>query len=234
MVYQAKQLEKMYDTGGAAVHALRGVDLTIERGEFVAIMGASGSGKSTLLHLLGGLDQPTSGELYFDGKRVDQHSETAWAKLRRKKIGYIFQAFHLLPNMSVADNIKMPALLNGVSADDAHQRQNILLERLGIAGTGDKYPSQLSGGQQQRVAIARALINQPAVLLADEPTGNLDSKSSKEVMRLLLQSHQLGQTIVLVTHDHRIGSIADRIVRVQDGQIAQNHAFEPQPVVLLR
>ncbi len=194
-------LERTYETDGVAVAALRGVDLAVAEGEFVSVMGPSGCGKSTLLHLLGGLDRPTAGEVHLGGRRVDQLGEAAWALLRRREVGFVFQFFNLIGNLTVADNIELPGLLAGLSPREARSRRRELLDDLGIAELAGAVPSRVSGGQQQRVAIARALINRPAVLLADEPTGNLDSQSAREVLGLLRRHHEHGQTIVLVTHD---------------------------------
>lgn len=218
-------LHKTFRTNGAAVQALRGADLSVNRGEFVAIMGPSGCGKSTLLHLLGGLDSPDAGEIFLDGMKVDGLSETAWARLRRKRIGYVFQAFNLVPNLTAADNVELPALLGGASSRDAAGRRQSLLDRLGIGDRASAMPSQLSGGEQQRVAIARALVNRPDVLLADEPTGNLDSQTTREVMAVVKSFHDEGQTTVLVTHDPRVASSADRVVRMRDGAVASETAL---------
>ena len=218
-------LHKTFRTNGAAVQALRGADLSVNRGEFVAIMGPSGCGKSTLLHLLGGLDSADAGEIFLDGMRVDGLSETAWAKLRRKRIGYVFQAFNLVPNLTVADNVELPVLLGGASSRDAAGRRQSLLDRLGIGDKAGVMPSQLSGGEQQRVAIARALVSRPDVLLADEPTGNLDSQTTREVMAVVKSFHDEGQTTVVVTHDPRVASSADRVVRLRDGVVASETAL---------
>ena len=225
-ILETKALVKTYQSNGATVQALRGVDISIAQGELVAVMGASGCGKSTLLHLLGGLDRPTSGEVYLKGKRVDTLSEAAWAVLRRQQVGFVFQFFNLIGNLTVADNVELPALLAGVSAGEARRLREKLLTDLGIADKAQSVPSKLSGGQQQRVALARALVNQPAVLLADEPTGNLDSQSTGEVLGLLKSMNAQGQTILLVTHDSRVASMADRVVMMRDGQIKTETRLE--------
>ncbi|MFC0863043.1 ABC transporter ATP-binding protein [Sphaerimonospora cavernae] len=223
---RAVNLVKIYQTGrGLPVPAVRGVDLTVEPGEFVAIMGPSGSGKSTLVHLLGGLDTRTSGEIWLDGKRADTLSESGWAVLRREKIGFVFQFFNLVTNMTVADNVELPALLGGASPRHARERRDYLLGELGLTDRAAAAPAQLSGGEQQRVALARALANQPRLLLADEPTGNLDSRNTRDVLKLLSRVHRQGQTIVLVTHDARVAGLADRVVSLLDGEIVDDGAI---------
>ncbi|GAA3218372.1 ABC transporter ATP-binding protein [Nonomuraea helvata] len=221
-VVKTVNLVKIYQDGAVPVPAVRGVDLQVEPGEFVAIMGPSGSGKSTLVHMLGGLDTRTSGEIWLDGKRVDTLSESAWALLRRKKVGFVFQFFNLVANMTVGDNVELPALLAGVSPKVARERRESLLGALNLSDRADASPAQLSGGEQQRVALARALANQPSVLLADEPTGNLDSRNTRDVLRLLGDVHKKGQTIVMVTHDARVASLADRVVSLFDGEIVDD------------
>jgi len=218
-IVAAKALTRVHDTDGAAVHALRGVDLTVKQGEFVAITGPSGCGKSTLLHLLGGLDRPTSGEIYIGGQRVDTLSEAAWAVLRRQRIGYMFQFFNLITNMSAAENVELPALMAGSSSEEARERRKRLMGQLDIADKADLAPGRMSGGQQQRVALARAMINSPDILLIDEPTGNLDSQSAQEVIEVLKECNRQGQTIVMVTHDPGVASAGHRIVLMRDGQI---------------
>jgi putative ABC transport system ATP-binding protein len=216
-ILEADGLAKTYRSAGADVLALRGVDLELEGGEFAAIMGPSGSGKSTLLHLLGGLDRPTAGRVAIAGERIDHRSEAELAHLRRRKVGFVFQFFNLVGDLSVADNVELPALLVGTSRRDARRRREELLADLGLADKGAAAPAQLSGGEQQRVAIARALVNRPAVLLADEPTGNLDTASARDVLDLLRREREAGQTILLVTHDARVASAADRVVTMRDG-----------------
>ncbi|MBB6351098.1 ABC transporter ATP-binding protein [Nonomuraea muscovyensis] len=221
-VLKTVHLVKIYSDGAVPVPAVRGVDLQVEPGEFVAVMGPSGSGKSTLVHMLGGLDSRTSGEIWLDGQRVDTLSESAWALLRRKKIGFVFQFFNLVGNMTVADNVELPALLAGASPKEARERRESLLGALNLGERADAAPGQLSGGEQQRVALARALANQPSVLLADEPTGNLDSRNTRDVLKLLSTVHKEGQTIVMVTHDARVASLADRLVSLFDGEIVDD------------
>ncbi|WP_405084021.1 ABC transporter ATP-binding protein [Microbispora sp. NBC_01389] len=224
-VVRVVNLVKIYQTGGLPVPAVRGVDLTVEAGEFVAVTGPSGSGKSTLIHMIGGLDTRSSGEIWLEGRRADTLSESGWAVLRREQIGFVFQFFNLVGNMTVADNVELPALLGGASPRHARERRDYLLGELGLAGRADAAPAQLSGGEQQRVALARALANQPRLLLADEPTGNLDSRNTRDVLRLLGRVHRQGQTIVLVTHDARVASMADRVVSLLDGQIVDDAAI---------
>jgi putative ABC transport system ATP-binding protein len=225
-VVEARGLGKVHGRGEAAVTALREVDLTVAPGEFVAVTGPSGCGKSTLLNLIGGLDSPTSGEIRLRGERIDQAGEARRARLRRSEIGFVFQFFNLILNLTVRDNVELPALLAGVPAREARRRTSELLERLGLQDTGERVPGDLSGGQQQRVAIARALVNRPSLLLADEPTGNLDSGAAREVMSVLRERHGEGQTIVLVTHDLRIASAADRVIGMRDGQISSETVIE--------
>ncbi len=221
-----KGLAKTYSSDGTKVPALRGIDLAIGGGEFVAVMGPSGCGKSTLLNLMGGLDMPTAGEVHLAGERIDSLSEAKRAVKRRRHIGVIFQEFNLIGNLTVADNVELPALIAGYSAKQARERSRRLLEQLGMSDKASVVPARLSGGEQQRVAIARALVNNPLVLLADEPTGNLDSRSSRQVMALLSQHNAEGQTIVVVTHNHVVASAATRIIHMRDGTIADETKVE--------
>ncbi|HEX5164252.1 MAG TPA: ABC transporter ATP-binding protein [Thermomicrobiales bacterium] len=222
VVLEARGLTRTFTTGDLPVHALRGVDLALEPGSFTAIMGPSGCGKSTLLHLLGGLDRPTAGEIHLAGSRVDQLSEARWSVLRRREIGFVFQFFNLIGNLTAADNIELPSLLVGTSHAEARRRSQELLGELGIGDKAGAIPARLSGGQQQRVALARALVNNPTLLLADEPTGNLDSESTRDVLTLLQRLNAGGQTILLVTHDARVASIAGRVITMRDGTIVDD------------
>ncbi len=219
-VLEARNLAKTYETGGAKVLGLRGVDISIERGEFVAIMGPSGCGKSTLLNLLAGLDRPTAGEVWLDGEQIDGLSETALARLRRRKVGFVFQFFNLVPTLSAVENVELPLLLVGRRRREARLSANELLSDLGIAEKQGAAPVELSGGQQQRVALARALANSPDVVLADEPTGNLDSASARDVLGLFREARGRGQTLLLVTHDASVASAADRVITLRDGLVA--------------
>jgi putative ABC transport system ATP-binding protein len=223
---EARDLTRVFSTEGAEVRALDGADLAVEPGEFVAIMGPSGCGKSTLLHLLGGLDRPTSGTIHLAGERVDQLSEAEWAVRRRRQIGYVFQFFNLIQNLSVADNIELGALIGGLPAAEARRRSSELADELDIVDRLRLAPAKLSGGEQQRVAIARALVNEPLILLADEPTGNLDSASAEGVLELLQRYHARGQTTVMVTHDAEVAAVADRIVYMRDGQVLDGMPLE--------
>ncbi len=212
-------LRKHYGKDEGLVRAVDDVDLEIARGEAVAVMGPSGCGKSTLLHLLGGLDRPSGGEVWLAGKRVDGLSERGLAGMRRREIGFIFQSFHLMDELTAAENVELPALLAGLSPRQARRRALDLLEQVGLADRGRHLPAALSGGQRQRVAIARALANEPLVVLADEPTGNLDSAATLEVLRLLDRLHGSGLTLVIVTHDQRVAATADRLVSMRDGAL---------------
>lgn len=221
-ILQAKDLKKIYGTGENAVHALDGVNLSVEKGEFVAVVGTSGSGKSTLLHMLGGLDRPTSGTVMVDGKSIFSLKDEALTIFRRRKIGFVFQAYNLVPVLNVYENIVLPIELDGEKVDEKFV-QNIV-QTLGLDGRQDALPGQLSGGQQQRVAIARALAAAPAIILADEPTGNLDSRTSQDVLSLLkVTSQKFAQTIVMITHNDEIAQLADRIIRIEDGRIVSRN-----------
>jgi putative ABC transport system ATP-binding protein len=216
-VLRTRGLSKEYGSGESLVRAVDELDLDVARGEAVAVMGPSGCGKSTLLHLLGGLDRPSAGEMWLDGRRIDQLSERAMAQMRRNEIGFVFQAFHLLPELTAQENVELPALLAGDSPRQARAGARQLLDRVGLADRADHLPTAMSGGQRQRVAIARALANEPTVVLADEPTGNLDSAATLEVLRLFEALHDSGLTLVLVTHDERIAATADRLIAMRDG-----------------
>ena len=222
-ILETKDLRKTYGSGETAVKALDGVNMAVEQGEFVAIVGTSGSGKSTLLHMLGGLDQPTSGTVTVDGKELSSLKDEALTIFRRRKIGFVFQSYNLVPVLNVYENIVLPIQLDGRRADQAFIRQ--IVKTLGLDGRLEALPSQLSGGQQQRVAIARALAATPAIVLADEPTGNLDSKTSQDVLGLLkVTSQKFSQTIVMITHNEEIAQMADRVIRIEDGRIQTGRA----------
>lgn len=217
-ILQAQGLKKIYGSGDNSVHALDGVDLRVEKGEFVAIVGTSGSGKSTLLHMLGGLDRPTEGTVTVDGQEIFALKEEALTIFRRRKIGFVFQSYNLVPVLNVYENIVLPIELDGGKINKAFVGQ--IVQTLGLEKKLDALPGQLSGGQQQRVAIARALAAAPAIILADEPTGNLDSKTSQDVLSLLkVTSQKFAQTIVMITHNEEIAQLADRIIRIEDGRI---------------
>ena len=222
MNIQIEKLEKVFRSDTVQTVALNNVSLSIEDGEFVAIMGPSGCGKSTLLNILGLLDNPTSGSYKLDGKEVAQLKESGRTDYRKGRIGFIFQSFNLIDTMSVRENVMLPLNNLPLSRDEKNKRVDEALNRMGIAHRAKHYPSQLSGGQQQRAAIARAIVGRPGLILADEPTGNLDSKNGAEVMQLLSELHKEGATIVMVTHSHRDAGIADRVINLYDGQIVDN------------
>lgn len=225
VILETRDLKKQYGTGETAVHALAGVNLSVENGEFVAVVGTSGSGKSTLLHMLGGLDRATSGKVYVDGKDIFALKDEELTIFRRRKIGFVFQSFNLVPVLSVYENIVLPLQLDGKTVDNAFIGE--IAEALGLKEKLNVLPNQLSGGQQQRVAIARALAAKPAILLADEPTGNLDNCTSQDVMGLLkTTSTKFAQTIVMITHNEEIAQLADRIIRIEDGRIVTVKAGE--------
>lgn len=217
-------LHKYYDLGETRVHALRGVSLSIARGEFVAIMGASGSGKSTFMNMLGCLDRPSDGRYVLEGVDVAQLDKRALALIRNRKMGFVFQGFNLLARTTALENTELPTLYAQMSKSESRERALSMLERVGLAGRAGHFPSQMSGGQQQRVAIARALVNGPSILLADEPTGNLDSRTSVEIMAIFQQLNEQGLTIVLVTHEHDVAQFAKRVVVFRDGRIIKDEA----------
>jgi putative ABC transport system ATP-binding protein len=220
-VLRTRGLGMQYGQGEGLVRALDGVDLQVTSGETLAVMGPSGCGKSTLLHLLGGLERPSGGEVWLAERRIDQLSEKALARLRRHAIGFVFQAFHLMEELTATENVELPALLAGRSPGAARRRAVELLEQVGLADRAQHLPSALSGGQRQRVAIARALSNEPLVVLADEPTGNLDSAATLDVLRLLDSLRSAGQTLVIVTHEERVAATADRLISMRDGAFVQ-------------
>ena len=218
-IVDAINILKRYEMGGVAVDALRGVNVSFERGEYVAIMGPSGSGKSTFLNLLGCLDQPTSGKYLLDGQDVAQLTDNELSDIRSQRIGFVFQSFNLIRELNVIENIEMPLFYQGVPQKQCEKRATILAESVGLSHRLRHHPIELSGGEQQRVAIARALANDPLIILADEPTGNLDSKSGADILNLLDELHEKGKTIVIVTHDNEIGQRTPRLVRFKDGEI---------------
>jgi putative ABC transport system ATP-binding protein len=219
VLVRAQGLRKEYGSGEGLVRAVDEVDLEVERGETLAVMGPSGCGKSTLLHLLGGLDRASGGELWLNHRRIDRLSERALAQIRRHEVGFVFQAFHLMDELTAEENVELPALLAGRTPREARHRARQLLDQVGLGDRARHLPSELSGGQRQRVAIARALANEPLLLLADEPTGNLDSAATLEVLRLFESLHADGFTLVVVTHDERIAATADRLISMRDGAL---------------
>ena len=226
-ILQVENLKKIYGTGPNAVHALDGVNLSVEKGEFVAVVGTSGSGKSTLLHMLGGLDRPTSGKVLVDGKDIFSLKEEALTIFRRRKIGFVFQSYNLVPVLNVYENVVLPIELDGRKVDKTYIQT--ILQTLGLKDRKTALPNQLSGGQQQRVAIARALASSPAIILADEPTGNLDSRTSQDVLSLLkVTSQKFSQTMVMITHNEEIAQMADRIIRIEDGKIQNQQTWRGQ------
>ena len=227
-----KQVYKIYRMGDTEVHALDGVDITIDRGEFVAIVGQSGSGKSTAMNIIGCLDVPTAGQYYLGGVDVSTMEDDQQAEIRNKMLGFIFQQYNLIPKLNVLENVELPLLYAGVPERERKERAKKALARVGLEDKHKNLPSQLSGGQQQRVSIARALAGDPSVILADEPTGALDSRTGREVLGFLRQLHREGNTVVLITHDNSIAVMADRIIRLQDGKVIYDgDARDPQALV---
>jgi putative ABC transport system ATP-binding protein len=217
-------LERRYDMGGEVVHALRGVTLTIRRNEYVAIMGPSGSGKSTMMNILGCLDTPDAGEYWLNGEEVSQLNDDALARVRNREIGFVFQTFNLLPRASALHNVELPLIYAGLASGERRTRAEEALTRVGLAERMHHRPNELSGGQRQRVAIARALVNRPSILLAEEPTGNLDSTTSEEIMAVFEELHTEGQTVVMVTHEPDIAAHAERIITLRDGKVESDRA----------
>jgi len=222
MLIQLKNITKVYKNHFIETKALDGVTLSIEKGEFVAIMGPSGSGKSTLLHILGLLDKPTTGDYFFEGKKVDDLNEDKLADFRNQKIGFVFQAYNLLPRISALKNVALPLVYQGVGKEEREKRAFEELRAVGLADKTNHFPNQLSGGQQQRVAIARALVTNPSIILADEPTGNLASTQAEEIMKIFKDLNKKGKTIVLITHEEDIAKWAKRVVKIRDGRIIKN------------
>jgi putative ABC transport system ATP-binding protein len=223
-----RDLTRRYDMGGEAIYALRGVSLDVHRNEYVAIMGPSGSGKSTMMNLLGCLDTPSSGEYWLNGQEVSRLSDDALARVRNREIGFVFQTFNLLPRATALHNVELPLVYAGLPAGERRQRAGHALAQVGLTDRRDHRPNELSGGQRQRVAIARALVNQPSILLADEPTGNLDSAISEEIMRVFGELHASGQTVVMVTHEPDIAAHAARIITLRDGRIESDRPTRNQ------
>ena len=222
VVILTHKLARDYVLGTETVHALRGVDIQIRRNEFTAIMGPSGSGKSTLMNLLGCLDTPSSGEYWLNGQKVSELSDDQLARIRNKEIGFVFQTFNLLPRATSLHNVELPLIYAGVGAKERRDRAAVSLEKVGLADRMNHRPNELSGGQRQRVAIARALVNEPSIILADEPTGNLDSATSYEIMQLFSGLHRAGQTVILITHERDIAAFADRQIHLKDGLVERD------------
>jgi putative ABC transport system ATP-binding protein len=228
-VIRVEELQKYYELGETRVHALRGVSLAVEHGDFLAIMGASGSGKSTFMNILGCLDKPNSGRYLLEGTDVSQHDKKALAHIRNQKLGFVFQGFNLLARTTALENTELPTLYTKISKTEREERAVQSLGMVGLADRAHHFPSQMSGGQQQRVAIARALVNRPSILLADEPTGNLDSRTSVEIMEILQNLNDNGLTIVLVTHEHDIAQFAKRVLVFRDGKIRKDDLVANRP-----
>ena len=229
VVIRAEDIHKYYELGETRVHALRGVSVEVERGEFVAVMGASGSGKSTFMNILGCLDRPSSGRYLLEGLDVSQHDKRALALIRNQKIGFVFQGFNLLARTTALENTELPTLYSKMSNQERHQRAAEALAMVGLADRAEHFPSQMSGGQQQRVAVARALVNRPSILLADEPTGNLDSRTSVELMEVFQSLNDHGLTIVMVTHERDIAEFAKRVLVFRDGKIRKDEPVANRP-----
>ena len=228
-VIRAEDIHKYYELGETRVHALRGVSVDVQRGEFVAVMGASGSGKSTFMNILGCLDRPSSGRYLLEGADVSQHDKRALALIRNQKIGFVFQGFNLLARTTALENTELPTLYSKISKEERHHRAAEALAMVGLADRAEHFPSQMSGGQQQRVAVARALVNRPSILLADEPTGNLDSRTSVEIMEVFQDLNDKGLTIVMVTHEHDIAEFAKRVLVFRDGKIRKDEPVAKRP-----
>jgi len=226
VVIKTTDLSKVYEMGAEKVHALRGLDLEIRKGEYVAIMGPSGSGKSTLMNLIGCLDSPSSGKYWLAGRLVSQLDDDELAYIRNKEIGFVFQTFNLLPRATALHNVELPLIYNGTPADERIEKAKLALGRVDLTDRMSHKPNELSGGQRQRVAIARALVNSPSIVLADEPTGNLDSKTGEEIMNLFANLHSQGNTIILVTHENDIARHAHRVIFIRDGKIASDEAVK--------
>ena len=226
---KTRNLQRRYRMGGEMIHALRGVDLTVERGEYVAVMGPSGSGKSTLMNMIGCLDTPDEGEYWLNGKLVSDMKDRELARVRNKEVGFVFQTFNLLPRANALHNVELPLIYAGVAAKDRHERAAKALEHVGLADRMAHRPNELSGGQRQRVAIARALVNEPSILLADEPTGNLDTATGEDIMRLFKELHDSGQTIIVVTHESDIAARAHRQILLRDGLVERDQKTASAP-----
>jgi putative ABC transport system ATP-binding protein len=222
MLIKTENLNKIYNSGKLKVHALRGIDMEIEKNDYMAISGPSGSGKSTLLHILGCLDTPTTGDYILDGRKVSGLNSNTLAEIRNSKIGFVFQTFNLLPNMTILENVELPLLYAGVSKKERKKRAEKVLDEVGLSERLKHRPSELSGGERQRTAIARALVNNPTIILADEPTGNLDSVAGGSVLNVFNQLHNQGHTIIVVTHDQNIAKVTERVIHIRDGKIVNS------------
>ena len=223
MIIKTENLTKDYETGTQVVSALKGINLSVEKGEFLSIMGPSGSGKTTLMNIIGCLDSPTNGSYFLNDKSVSKLDDDELAKIRNDEIGFVFQSFHLLARNTAFDNVMLPLKYAGISKEEAKKRSNDVLDLVGLSSRAKHTPSELSGGQQQRVAIARALVNEPSILFADEPTGNLDSKTGQDVMKIFKDLNNNGQTIILITHEDSIAKQSNRIITIMDGLIKSDH-----------